>query len=425
MRRGVRVPSSGTHGSFEIAMPRLTLYHFRLGVSMSISRRELIFAIACGTFAANVPSSFAWASKPETNQDQSPAGDAPDDAGPLAKGLSPRLETTAIAAAMEKVGTWELNRTRNVFNKDWTFAALYVGFLAAARSLHDPKYENAMLRMGRKFHWELGPSETFADDQAVGQAYLELYLKYKDEAMIRPTRTRFDQTMQAPLDPAKPLWWWCDALFMAPPVYALLYAATGKQAYLDYMDRQWWITSHFLYDPTECLYFRDDRYFDKREKNGQHVFWSRGNGWVLAGLARVLEHMPHSYPSREKYITQFCQMATKLRSIQGKDGLWRSGLLDPEAYSLPEISGSALITYGIAWGVNNGVLADRPFRLAVANAWSGMLRHIYQSGRLGCIQPPAGAPGHYKPTSSYVYGVGGFLLAGSELEKMTRLHRRP
>jgi len=48
-----------------------------------------------------------------------------------------------------------------------------------------------------------------------------------------------------------------------------------------------------------------------------------------------------------------------------------------------------------------------------------MLQHIYADGRLGDIQQTGAAPSTYKPSASYNYGVGGFLLAGSELYKMS------
>jgi unsaturated rhamnogalacturonyl hydrolase len=347
-------------------------------------------------------------------------GDSPDDPGPLARDLSARVDSTEIRRAMQRVGSWELPRTESAFNTDWTFAALYAGLLAAGETLQDAKYAQAMVEMGNKLHWELGPDETHADDQAVGQTYLELYLRHHNAAMLTPTKGRFDRTIRRKDDPAKPLWWWCDALFMAPPVLARLHAATGNEAYLDYMNRQWWITSRTLYDQHEHLYYRDTRFFEKREANGQKLFWSRGNGWVMGGLARVLQYMPSSYPSRERYITQLKQMAQRLKELQGSDGLWRSGLLDQQAYKLPEVSGSALIAYGIAWGINAGVLDRKTFYPTVENAWAGIVDNIYQDGRLGCIQPVSAAPGQFKRTSSYVYGVGGFLLLGSEIDKLAR-----
>ena len=110
--------------------------------------------------------------------------------------------------------------------------------------------------------------------------------------MMAPTRSRMDAMLQLPDDKQKPLWWWCDALFMAPPVLAKLSKATGEKKYLDFMDHQWWITSSLLYSPPNHLYFRDSSFLEKHEANGKSLFWSRGNGWVFAGLARVLAVMP-------------------------------------------------------------------------------------------------------------------------------------
>jgi rhamnogalacturonyl hydrolase YesR len=118
-------------------------------------------------------------------------------------------------------------------------------------------------------------------------------------------------------------------------------------------------------------------------------------------------------------------MAAALAKIQGKDGLWSSGLLDPAAYNnQPEISGSALITFGIAWGINNGVLDRKTYTPVVIKAWAGMLQHIYADGRLGDIQQTGAAPSTFAPSASYNYGVGGFLLAGSELHKMAEAKRK-
>jgi rhamnogalacturonyl hydrolase YesR len=216
------------------------------------------------------------------------------------------------------------------------------------------------------------------------------------------------------------LWWWCDALFMAPPVLARTFAATGDRRYLDYMDREWWQTSASLYDSADHLYFRDSRYFTQKEKNGQKIFWSRGNGWVMGAFAKVLEVMPDDYPGRGKYIAQYQQMADRIAAIQGADGLWRSGLLDAGSYDLPEVSGTAFFTYSLAWGIHHGVLDRAKFEPVVERAWVGMLSHIYADGRLGSIQPIDGQPGKFKPSASYVYGVGGFLLAASELDALAQ-----
>ncbi len=346
-------------------------------------------------------------------------GDSPADAGPLATNLSPAFKKKKIAKALRKVADWQLNRVKGNYQQDWTMAALYTGFMALPDAVNGSTYRDAMKSMGKQFNWELGKRADFADDHAVGQTYLELYEKKRDPAMLAPTRASMDALLARKDDPKKPLWWWCDALFMGPPVLADLSKATDDQKYLDYMDHEWWITSRLLYDSELHLYSRDATFLDKKEANGKKLFWSRGNGWVMAGLVRVLQVMPGDYPDRARYVTQFQQMAKSLSLLQGADGLWRSGLLDAGAYPLPEVSGSAFNTYALAWGVNTGLLDRNQYLPVVQKGWAGLLTHIYKDGRLGCIQPIGGAPGKFLPTSSYVYGVGAFLLAGSEIYKLS------
>lgn len=366
---------------------------------------------------------IAQAAKPETAKvvpvDRKTAGSSPDDPGPLAKGLSPALDAKAIDKAMTKVADWQLATGEQVFNRQWTFAALYDGLLAASKTTGNRKYHDAVLHFAEKSDWMLIDTRfPHADDQAMGQSYLTLYQEDPQPTRMANTKEIMDRLIARPDDPNKLLWWWCDALFMSPPVLLRTYAITHDKKYLDYMDHEWWLTSKDLYSPTEHLYFRDSRYLDKKEANGKPLFWSRGNGWVMGGLVNVLEFMPADYPSRPKYVEQLREMAAKLAAIQSKDGLWRSGLLDADAYPLPEVSGSAFITYGIAYGINAHILDRRTYLPVVEKAWKGMLSHVYADGRLGSIQPIDAAPGHFKPSASYVYGVGGFLLAGSEMHKL-------
>lgn len=351
---------------------------------------------------------------------QPASGDQPDNPGPLATDLSPAFRTRDIEAAMRRVADWQVARVRNSPSEDWTYATLYVGLLAAADTLHDPSYRQVAEEAARDFHWELGPRRMHADDQAIGQSYLELYRRSHKPYKIGPLRRQFDEVMQTPDNPDRPVWWWCDALFMAPPVWAGLSHATGDRKYNDYMDHEWSITQNLLYDPRIHLFARDANYLDKHEANGQRVFWSRGNGWVMGGTVRVLAQLPSKDPSRQRYIRLLREMAKEVASIQSPDGLWRPGLLDPQSYPLPEISGSAFFVYAIAWGVDHGYLDEKTYGPVLARAWNGMLKNIYQDGRLGCIQPVGEAPGHYKASSSYVFGVGAFLLAGSELELCRR-----
>jgi rhamnogalacturonyl hydrolase YesR len=263
----------------------------------------MVAIVAAVLFFAR-PGGVSGQSAPAAKPSQEGVGDSLDSPPPLAN-LSPALKRKAIANAMRKVGDWELERSRPYFSQDWTFAALYAGFMAASKVLPGAQYEDAMMQVGDKFDWKLGPRIAHADDQAIGQMYLALYQDHHDPRMITPTREQFDGLIKTPDDPQKPVWWWCDALFMAPPVWARLYQATGEKKYLDYMDREWWITSNLLYDPQEHLYFRDASYLPRTEANGKKLFWSRGNGWVMAGVVRVLEAMPEDYPTRPRYIERF------------------------------------------------------------------------------------------------------------------------
>jgi unsaturated rhamnogalacturonyl hydrolase len=353
-------------------------------------------------------------------------GDAPQDPGPRASDLSTAMDPGAVKAAMRKVADWQLARSQPYFDRIWTWSVLYSGFMAASSTLHDPRYSGAMEAMGEKFQWQLRSEHPNADDQSVGQTYLELYLQKRDPEKKAATQAALDGLLAGasapvPKNQAQIPWWWCDALFMAPPVWSHMYAATHDAKYLSYLDEHWWETSKLLYDPQRHLYFRDVTFPHATESNGSPVFWSRGNGWVMAGIARTLEDMPANYPSRGKYKTQLREMAAAVTALQdAQSGLWHASLLDNADFPEPETSGSALMTFAMAWGVNHGVLDRAVYTPVIAKAWRGLVGQVYADGRLGSIQQTGAAPAHYLPSSSYTYGVGAFLLAGSEVAELSQ-----
>jgi rhamnogalacturonyl hydrolase YesR len=349
-------------------------------------------------------------------------GDAPASAGPYATDVSPALEPAAIDKALRKVADWQLERSRPYFDRIWTSSVMYVGFLAASRATGDPKYRNAMMEMAQRFDFQPRGRLPNADDISVGQVYLDLYFQEKRPSMLALTRADLDDLL--PLATLKPNdaripWWWCDALFMAPPVWVKMYKATGERKYLDYVHLNWKRTYDALYDKEEHLYARDASYTTKREPNGKKMFWSRGEGWVMGGIALILDDIPQDDPQRGFYVQQLREMAEKVASIQGPDGMWHAGLLDPATYPLPEVSGSSLFVYAMAYGVNRGILDERKYRPVIAKAWAGILKNVYADGRLGNIQQTGAEPAFYRPTSSFNYGVGAFMLAASELKTLT------
>ena len=363
-------------------------------------------------------------------------GSSPDDPGPLATDLSPAINVKAIDAATRKVADWELKELGPYFTKIdpapnrqwdgriWTWSALYTGYDAAAETLPEKKYWDAMEGVGTAYHWGLrNEKHPNGDDMSIAQMYIEHYLKEKRPEQIAIIKQALDNILADPRvesnTPGKRIeWWWCDALYMAPPTWVRMYAATGDKKYVQYLDDEWAKTYNLLYDKDAHLYWRDASYIGKTEKNGQKLFWGRGNGWVMGGLARTLQYLPKDDPKRSFYETQLREMSASLAKIQSSDGLWRAGLLDAAAYPEPEISGSAFITFGMAWGINNGILDRKTYTPVVSKAWAGMLKHIYADGRLGDIQQTGAAPTTFKPSASYNYGVGGYLLAASEIHKM-------
>jgi rhamnogalacturonyl hydrolase YesR len=281
------------------------------------------------------------------------------------------------------------------------------------------------MAMEKTVGWKVGANRFFGDDQAISQVYLDLYRSVKrDPLMIADIKAVVDEQISLP-DPGlgahtaalsgKGAWSWCDGLFMAPPAWARLSLVTGDKKYLDAMDEKYWKSFEFLYDKEERLFYRDSSYFDLREKNGKKIFWSRGNGWVLAGLARLLEVIPDDYPTRRKYEELFVDLADRIRELQQPDGLWRSSLLDPESYPAGETSGTAFFTYALARGINNKLLSAVDFAPAVARAWQALNRCIQPDGRLGWAQPIGQDPKLVKAEDTEVYAVGAFLLAGREV----------
>jgi rhamnogalacturonyl hydrolase YesR len=212
-------------------------------------------------------------------------------------------------------------------------------------------------------------------------------------------------------------WAWCDALFMGPTALAYLSTATGDQKYLDIACKLWWKTTDYLYDPSERLYFRDGSYLNKKEKNGKKVFWSRGNGWVFAGLVRMLENMPANYPDRARFVNLYKDMAGKIISLQQPDGSWRASLLDPASYPVPEMSGTGFYVYGMMWGINNRILDAGTYWPAVDKGWRILEASVQPNGMLGYVQPIGAAPDKVDANSTEIYGVGAFLLAGTEIYK--------
>jgi rhamnogalacturonyl hydrolase YesR len=339
---------------------------------------------------------------------------------------TPETQRESVLRVMTAAADWQLAHPSDHAPDDWTQAAFYTGVMALAGVTDNPKYADAMRAMGALNRWRPGPRPGHADDYAVIATYAQLFQIDKDRRQLAPALALFNFLASRKYD--EPLTWgnsietrelaWCDALFMGPPAMAAVSAATGDRKYLDLADRLWWKTTDDLYDKDEHLYFRDSRYFEQREKNGKKVFWSRGNGWVFAGLARMLQDMPQDYPARARYVTLYREMAGTVAALQGSDGYWRSSLLDPDSRPNPETSGTGFFTYGLAWGINQGILPRDTYEPQARRGWDAMVKAVHPDGMLGWVQPIGAEPGATTAETTEVYGVGALLLAGSEVLTM-------
>ena len=349
----------------------------------------------------------------------------------LATPVSSEIKPAPILDAMQRVADWQLANPSAHKPTDWTQGAGYAGMMALAGISGDAKYRDAMYAMGETNQWKPGARKYHADDQCVGQTYAELYLLYRQSKMIAPLRERFDDILANPptnhsLSFSQPghgqqNWSWCDSLFMGPPAWLRLFAATHDDRYLDFAVTNWWHTTDFLYDKDEHLFFRDSAFFNKKEANGKKVFWGRGNGWVMGGLVRVLQYLPANNPDRPRFVQLFKDMSDKILTCQQPDGLWRASLLDPDSYPLKETSGSGFYTYALAWGVNQGLLDRAQFEPVVRKAWTALVACVDADGRLTHVQPIGADPKKFAENATEAYGVGAFLLAGSEIYRLAVL----
>src|SRR5690606_1642700 len=267
------------------------------------------------------------------------------------------------------------------------------------------------------------------DDQNCGQTYLDLYEIDPQPERIADIKENIDFVIASgKVDD----WTWIDAIQMAMPIYAKLGVMYEDENYFDYMYKLYVhsrdVEGGGLYNREDKLWWRDKDFVPPyKEPNGEDCYWSRGNGWVIAALARVLDVIPEDAPHRDQYISDFKAMAEALRRIQRDDGFWNVSLHDPTHFGGKEATGTALFAYAMAWGVNNGLLDDAVYRPVIARAWHALsTESLRPNGFLGYVQSTGKEPADGQPVTVDSmpdfedYGLGCFMLAGTEVYKMKR-----
>ncbi|AWL13043.1 hypothetical protein HMF8227_02591 [Saliniradius amylolyticus] len=334
----------------------------------------------------------------------------------------------------------------------WVYAAFYVGmarYAQLAEELGNDEHLKRLKAIAQDSRYLFAPRIYNADDYAIGQLYLDLYEEYQEPGMITPLRVIFDQILNSPPSvdlrfervmqksqftgelmadyfegrdfsyvPCKNRWCWADALFMGPPVWFHLANVTGDERYREYANQEFWHTVDLLWDEEDHLFFRDTRFFDKREPNGEKVIWARGVGWVAAGLARILEQLPADYAERPRYEDIFRKLMARLAGAQQSDGFWRPSVLAPETQPYKETSGTALMAFAYASGIHQGVLDKATYMPVLLSAWEGLTGAIHSSGKLGWVQQIAASPDSVDEDDSQIYAVGALLLTGTQLYQL-------
>ena len=355
----------------------------------------------------------------------------------LSGGTAAADQPQSILSVMQRVADWELAhpgdasmppaRARNYDPLDWVVGSFYTGLTALADRSPDPRYANAIITLGEQKKWSLGPRVFHADDYEVAQNWVWAYRHKHDPRMIAAVRQRFDAIIAA--NPTTSLemvpaadsggcfkrWCWCDALFMGPMGWISLSQAVNDPRYLAYADKEFRATTAYLFDPNQALYYRDSSYFGKTGSHNEKIFWSRGNGWVYAGLARILATLPANSPSRPYYQDLFAKMSRKLVALQKPDGSWAPSLLDPRSDTPPETSGTGFFTFGLAYGVHAGLLKEPMYRGAAERGWAVLVKAVGPDGKLGWVQQVGSEPDSVAAGYTQPFGVGAFLLAGSAM----------
>ncbi len=330
--------------------------------------------------------------------------------------------------------TWQANHAPEV-KAFWDDAAYFTGNMEAYRLTGKAKYLEYSDKWARHNHWS-GATEKdtskwkyknygegqdyvlFGDWQICFQTYLDMYEMNPDDYKIARTKEVMNHMVAMPQND---FWWWADGLYMVMPVLTKLYKATGDVKYLDKLYECFKYADDLMFDKEAQLYYRDGKYIYPKHKtvDGKKDFWARGDGWVLAGLAKVLADMPEDYKHRAIFADRFNQLAQGVARCQHEDGYWTRSMLDENQAEGPETSGTAFITYGLLWGVNNGLLSDATYAPVISKAWQYLTAIALQKdGTVGYVQPigEKAIRGQQLSAKNVTnFGTGAFLLAACEM----------
>lgn len=312
----------------------------------------------------------------------------------------------------------------------WTRAIYFEGLMALYGIYPANRYYDYANQWAEDFKWGMRRDDNTtrnADNYACSQTYIDLYNLEPEPRKLTKTRSTLNMLVNTPqVDD----WTWIDAIQMGMPALAKMYGVTGDRKYLDKAhDMYVWTRDSLaggLYNEKEGLWWRDKDFVPPyKEPNGKNCYWSRGNGWVVAALVKVLEETPKDDPYRKLYEKDLKNMLEALVKCQREDGFWNVSLHDESNFGGKEVTGTALFLYGLAWAINNGLISRDKYLPVLAKGWNAILKDsIHPNGYIGYVQgtgkePKDGQPVAYDSKPDFDdYGTGCVLLAGSEIYKI-------
>lgn len=387
---------------------------------------------------AALPLAFILAGCVTTPVEQTAAGQATP-----AAVTAPAVQwTTADAVNARKVADsvadWQLANMTNLEEwirfisretpnpRGWVKGTFFVGLADYAVATNQPAYLAELEKIAVQEEWQLGARKFHADDHLVGQYYFLLERAGIASADLGPTKAGLDFILaNRPTNqmlhpdkqgdtPCADRWCWADALFMSPATFWDAAHRFDNDAYAQFAHEEWVVATELMFDKEESLYYRDSRFFDRRGADGEKLFWSRGNGWVYGGLVNVLRVMDANDPRRAYYVDLFTKMSDRLVELQTETGMWRASLL-ATSKTPPETSGTGFFTYGLTWGLNEGILSGQKYERAAHAGWDALVRNVNSDGRLGYVQQVGDQPEGVSATDSQFYGNGAMLLAAGQV----------
>jgi len=198
--------------------------------------------------------------------------------------------------------------------------------------------------------------------------YLELGIPYADSQWEVPDNASPEQKSWA----VRGFTWqtrlWIDDMYMITIVQTQAYKITKDRKYIDRAAKEMVMYLDELQRPNGLFYHAPDVPF----------YWSRGNGWMAAGMTEALKYLPKDHPDRPRILEGYRTMMKSLKDYQNEDGLWNQLINEPDCWS--ETSGSAMFAYAFITGVKNGWLDAKTYAPAARKAWIALVDQIDANG---------------------------------------------